>query len=148
MNKESVIKIEIEDTPFGGIVVSVPYDNRDCTNNFRIKIPNSKYSDGDFSIIDLKYVVENDIKRFKELNSRSDSEHQVDIESLCIYAIKLNGNFLRIEYWFKQDNISEYEVKRMASGVMTHHYASPQYLLNPEYMVYPATHSNDVCVYW
>lgn len=145
MNKEKEICITIETPAIGDIITTVPYYGDSKDNKFILKIPNRQFAGTDYTNLDLSLVVEYDIENFEKLNQRSDKNHQVYIDTLCIYGIKISGNYIRIQYWFHQDN--NIKSHRMCAGVLTHCSERGNFL-KPDICVIPECYSQDVCVYW
>lgn len=151
MNKENIIKLTIEDTAIGEIYMEVPYtpNNKFESDNskFVISIPKKNFFEKEYTHLDLSLVVEYDIKNFENLNKNSDENHQIYIDTLCIYGINISNNHIRIQYWFNQDGNKE--IHRMCAGVLTHCDIKPKYNHKEDLViVFPECYSPDVCVYW
>ena len=97
------------------------------THNFIINVPCEldennmlslhKICDNDANPIniDMDFLINQDIERFKQLNKIEDERHQVNIESLEIRYIVITDEIkpqIRITYSFKQDD----EFRRLCAG--------------------------------
>lgn len=148
MKKEDIIKIEIETPAIGTIVTKVPYEQNDDSNEFILKIPKREFFGTDYTLLDLSMVVENDLKMFNKLNSTNDADHQVHINTLTICGVKIDGNYIRVQYWF--DQYLDDNCHRICEGVLTHHTPNGKLLSTRSMIerVIPEVYSKDVVVYW
>lgn len=147
MKKETSIQVTIETPAVGNIYMTVPYDKNEEGSKFTIDIPNQHFVYTTYTTIDLTHVVEHDIEHFKQLNNISDENHQVYINTLCIYGIKIMGNFIRVQYWFNQDG--DETSHRMCAGVITSCNGRTEHDgQSKRKTIYPECYSSDVCVYW
>lgn len=153
MKKEDIITLEIETPAIGKIITKVPYspsdDENRLTSGFTLKIPNREFAGiTDYTMIDLSMVVEHDIELFKKMNARNDENHQVHIDTLTIYGVKISGNYIRIQYWF--DQFRDDTCHRMCAGVMTHSFSRGNWTHKDDFIerVFPEGYSQDVTVYW
>lgn len=99
----------------------------------------------DYTHLDVTHVVNRDIELFEKMNKRNDENHQVYVDTLCLYGIKISGNYIRLQYWFHQDN--NLDSHRMCAGVLTHSYQRGSFI-EPDVTLYPEGYSMDVAVYW
>lgn len=150
MKKEEKIQLTIETPAIGNVVMEIPYSpsaDEKSEDDFIIDIPNRIFVGTTNTHLDLSYVVKNDIEHFKKLNSYSDENHQVHIDTLCIYGIRISGNYIRIEYWF--DQFRDNTCHRTCAGTMSHHRAERSDThFGQTIKVFPDGYSTDVCVYW
>lgn len=152
MNKENKITVTIDTPAIGEVIIEVPYTPNDMEkpfgeNAFVLSIPNRNFYGIDYTNLNLSHVVESDIKHFEKLNEISDENHQVYIDTLCIYGIKIVGNYIRIQYWFHQDG--DVNSHRMCAGGMIYCNERGHYFHEKDKIttVYPDGYTN-VCVYW
>lgn len=148
MKKSTEIEITINTQAIGDVYLKVPYNKNEEGNKFTLDIPNEQFVNTKYTTLDLSYVVEDDIARFKKLNENSDGNHQILISTLCIFGIKITGNHLRILYWFHQDG--DENSHRMCAGQLTS-CSGPTEFVDFEHklkVIYPDVYSSDTCVYW
>lgn len=149
MKKSSDIELTIETPIIGDVFLKIPYhcEDDDNENSFVIAVPNQRIGSGRHTKVDLSMIVAYDIKYFKELNSRSDDKHQIYIDTLCIYGVKIRGNYIRVQYWFNQDG--DVNSHRMCAGRLTHCPNISKYSFDETPIrILPECYSTDVCVYW
>lgn len=149
MKKEDIIKIEIETPAIGTIVTKVPYEPNDDSNEFILKIPKREFFGTDYTFLDLSLVVENDLEMFNNMNFINDADHQIYIHTLTICGVKIDGNYIRVQYWF--DQYLDGSSHRRCDGVLTRHTSSGKSLSTYSYAterVMPEVYSQDVVVYW
>lgn len=146
MRKEKEIRVTIETQAIGDVITLVPYDGANENIEFTLKIPSREVLGAEYNtILDLTKVVANDIEVFKKLNERNDEEHQVYLETLCIYGLQIRGPYIRIQYWFHQDGNEK--IRRMCDGVLTY-YVKCDIRKDFVNVVYPEFYSQDCRVYW
>lgn len=150
MKKENTITIEIETPAIGNVITKVPYELPCDSDGFILEVPNQVFLGiTRYTRIDLSLVVDNDIKMFKKLNEANDENHQVHIDTLTIYGVKISGNYIRIQYWF--DQFRDDKCHRMCAGVLTHSFSKGNCSLYDDDFVervFPEGYSQDVAVYW
>lgn len=143
MNKENEITLTIKDTAFGSVIVPIKWAT---DGEYIIEVPRSNFYGTSYTSLDLKRLVESDIKNFEKLNEHSDEDHQVYIDTLCIYGISISGQYIRIEYWFHQDN--DPTSHRMCAGQFTYFDIHRAAAKDGIYKVFNGGYSPDCCVYW
>lgn len=147
MKKKTSIQLTIDTPAIGKVITNVPYTKNEEGNQFSLDIPNSHFCGTNFTTIDFSHVVEYDVKHFKKLNEISDENHQVYIDTLCIYGVQILGNFIRIQYTFHQDGNEE--IHRMCAGVLTDASGKMEWNGQNKFKkLFPEGYSPDVCVYW
>lgn len=148
MNKSTEIEIIINTQAIGNVYLKIPYNKNEEGNKFTLDIPNDHFVNTKYTTLDLSYVVEDDIERFKKLNELNDENHQIYIDTLCIFGIKITGNHLRILYWFHQDG--DENSHRMCAGQFNPCNGPIEYVdfCHKKKVVYPDCYSSDACVYW
>lgn len=151
MNVASKLEITIDTPAVGKIYFEVPYSkNNEFEKNpddVVVSIPRGKFVYTDYTHLDLSFIIESDIKKFKALNSHSDENHQVYTDSLTLYGIIISGNYIRLQYWFHQDN--DPESHRMCAGNLTRCHDDMKVIYKGEPIkLFPEGYSSDVAVYW
>lgn len=144
MKKEQTVELTIDTPAIGNILMEVGFESNE-DDNFVLKIPSRQFVYTEYTLIDLSHVIEQDIENFKKLNEHADENHQVYIDTLCVFGVKIVGNYIRIQYWFNQDG--NVESHRMCAGCLTYcRYKS--FMHEDKQVVFPECYSSDVCVYW
>lgn len=145
MKTNKVIKVLVE-TVFGNVMTSAETSSEN--DRLLVSMLNDDFGKLKYMHIDITDVVSNDIEQFKELNSRSDESHQIDIDTLTVYEMKISGNYVRVMYWF--DQFGDDSCHRMCAGVLTHFRGNPKLNDDMEWesRVFNECYSSDVCVYW
>lgn len=146
MNKEKEIELTIETPAIGNVLVKVGHSLYEGDDELVIGVPRGGMPQ--MMYVDLTHVVKDDIERFIELNKRSDERHQIYIDTLTVYGVKISGNYLRVQYWFHQDGNEN--IRRMCAGEMVHCFCDyyKHYATGEKFVVLPEGYSGDVCVYW
>lgn len=146
MEKKDLIEITVETPAIGNLLMKVEHSPNEEDGKFIIRVPRTDW--GDYIDVDLSLVVKSDIEQFNRLNNMSDKYHQIYLDTLRPYGVKISGNYLRVQYYFYQDGNPE--IHRMCAGALTHSFCDyyKRYADGKPHVVFPEGYSPDVCVYW